>query len=453
MKPLSNLPKLVSPWNGFTISKLVDSASRTRASDIVFVDAPDTSTWLHRPARSLTYLALSKEARRFASQMMTLGLKRGEAIMLMLPNAVEFPIACLGAMLAGMIPVPVAVGTPAERLRIIAELTNAKAIVTVSKLADLDLASTARDLAAQVFSIRAVASFGAASFEPTSFERTSFERDVPSGVVSLDDWDEADLTPTESFSNLETDDINLISVEFIGDMPRALARTQSQLIAEAMALSSTAQISSKTSLVSTIIPNSAFSFISSIVLPILVRAQMHFHGVFSSKTLIQQIKASPHTCLIMPFAAEEGLSELNPDVQQNIHSCIFLHRLENNSISHTTFLSKNSVDVTAIGEAAHLAIPRKAKTMRSALPQNWRQPGLRIVEGDILLVKSTIDECNCLSLSGFGVASEVNTPVGSSMEGELTTEFYAQNNEGQTFTTFEKMDEMNVFELNKKSAA
>ena len=438
MTPSSTLPKLVSPWSGLTVSRLIESAGRTRASDIIFVDAPDTSTWLHRPARSLTYEALSKETRRFASQMMALGLKHGESVLVLLPNAVEFPIACLGAMLAGMVPVPVAVGTSVDRLRGIAELCNAKAIITVSKLAELDLASLARDLASQVFSVRAVASFGCT---------------LPDGVVSLDDWDEADLAPVGEFPSLGTDDVNLISVECIKDTPRALARTQSQLIAEAMALSSTAQISSKTSVISTIVPGSAFSFISSIILPILVRAQMHFHGVFSSKTLVQQIKASANLCLIAPLAAEEGLSELSPLIQQNINSYILLNRLENSLDPHMTFLLNNSVDVTAIGDAAHLAIPRRGKTMRGALPQNWRQPGLRIVEGDILLVKSTIDEQNRLSLSGFGVASELNAPLGSSIEGELSTEFYAQKAEGQTFVPFEKMDDFVGEELNKKSAA
>ncbi len=433
-----NLPKLVSPWNALTISKLVDSAGRTRSSDIIFVDAPDTSTWLHRPAKSLTYFALSKDSQRFASQLTALGIKQGDAVMLMLPNAVEFPVACLGAMLAGMVPVPVSIGLSPEHLRIIAELSNAKAIITVSKLADIDLATIARSLAAQVFSIRAVASFGI---------------DVPAGVVSLEGWDEADLALVNDASSLKSDNANLITVEFVGDTPRALVRTQSQLIAEAMALSSTSQVGSKSTVISTIIPGSAFSFISNVVLPILVRAQMNFHGVFSSQTLLQQIKASSHICLIAPLAAEEGIAELAQDIQKNIDTCILLRRLEKNITSSNTFLSKPIVDVTAIGDAAHICVPRKGKDVTNALPQNWRQPGMRIVEGDILLVKTRIDSENRVSLSGFGVASLNDAPLGSAIEGGLTTEFFAQISEVQTFIPFDALNNFIEPELGAKSAA
>ncbi len=433
-----NLPKLVSPWSGVSIPKLVDSAARTKSSDIIFVDAPDAGSWLYRSAKSLTHLALSQQSQRFASQLQALGLNRGEAIMLLLPNTVEFPIACLGALAAGMVPVPVSIGLSSECLRLAAELSNAKAIITISKLADIDLASIARNLAAEVFSIRTVASFSA---------------DVPDGVVSLVNWDNADLVSADEPHVSNADDINLISIEFIGNRPRALARTQSQLIAEAMALSSTAQVNSKSIIISTIVPGSALSFISNIVLPILVRAQMHFHGVFSSKTLIQQIKATHNICLIAPLIAEEGIAELSQDVQKNINSCILLHRLEKKIPSQSVFLSNPVIDVTSIGDAAHLAIPRKTNGIRGALPQNWRQPGMRVVESDILLVKTHIDTENRLSLSGFGVASPLDTPIGSAIEGRLMTEFFAQIGEGQTFIPFEMVNEFIEPEADTKSAA
>jgi mycobactin salicyl-AMP ligase len=444
MTPAITLPRLVSPWNGLTISKLVESASRTRCNDIAFVDAPDTSIWLHRPARSLNYKALREQTHLFARQLTTLGLKRGETVMLLLPNAVEFPIACLGAMLAGFVPVPVSIALSFEQLRQVAERTHAKAIITVAHVLDVELANRARDIAAQVFSIKAVASFG---------------ENIPDGVVSLDNWDEVDLAPLNESAALNIDDKSLINVEFIGKTPRALARTQGQIMAETIALSSTAQIDSKSSIINTILPSSAFSFISSIALPIISRAQMHFHGLFSSKTLIQQIKAIQHikTCsnaiLIAPLAAEEGLAELSEDIQKGLNRCILLRRLEKNLNPQTTFLPIPVIDVTAIGDAAHLCIPRKSKDMRGALPQNWRQPGMRVVESDILLVKTRIDAENRLSLSGFGVASLSDAPLGSAIEGGLTTEFYAQNGEGQTFIPFEMMTDFVEPVTGKQSAA
>lgn len=438
MTSIITLPRLVSPWNALTLSKLVESASRTRGSDIAFVDAPDTSIWLHRPARSLDYKTLDMEIRHFAQKLTTLGLKRGDAIMLILPNAVEFPIACLGAMLAGIVSVPVSIALTVEQMRLVAELTNSKAIITVSRVLELELSSIARDVAAQVFTIKAVASFG---------------NNMPDGVVSLENWDEIDLALLDQRAALGIDDKSLINVEFIGKTPRALARTQGQIIAEAIALSSTALVDSKASIINTIIPSSAFSFISSIALPIIARAQMHFHGLFSSKTLIQQIKACPNATLIAPLTAEEGLAELDANIQLNINKCILLHRLEKNLVPQTVFLSKLVVDVTALGDAAHLCIPRKTFGKRGALPQNWRQPGMRVVESDILLIKTRIDTENRVSLSGFGVANLSDMPLGSAIEDGLTTEFHAQNGEAQTFIPFEMLADFIELEAGAKSAA
>jgi AMP-binding enzyme len=444
MTPSITLPSLVSPWNALSISKLVESASRTRGNDIAFIDAPDTSTWLHRPARSLNYKTLRDETRWFARQLTTLGLNRGDAIMLIMPNAVEFPIACLGAMLGGFVPVPVSIACTHEHMRLVAERSNAKAIITVARVLELELANRARDIAAQVFSIKAVACFGG---------------NIPDGVVSLENWDEADLAPLNENVSLSIDDKSLISVEFIGKTPRALARTQGQIIAEAIALSSTAQIDSKSSIINTIIPSSAFSFISSIALPILARAQMHFHGLFSSKTLIQQIKAihqinnCPNITLIAPLAAEEGLADLEQTIQERLNKCILLRRLEKKLEPQTAFLSTPVIDVTAIGDAAHLSIPRKISGMRGALPQNWRQPGMRVVESDILLVKTRIDAENRLSLSGFGVAGLNDAPLGSAIEAGLKTEFHAQNGEAQTFIPFEMLNDFVEPETSAKSAA
>ncbi len=436
----TNLPRLISPWNDITFPKLVESTARSRGDDIAYIDAPDTRSWLYRPARALTYRLLAQEVTKFACQLATLGLKRGDALMMVLPNAVEFPIACLGAMMAGIVPVPVSLGLAPERIRQIAELTNAQAIVTVSKLAEISPAMMMRDIAAQVFSIRAVASFGA---------------DVPDGVVALDEWDEADLNGLEPASALGRDDISLISVEFADEVPRALARTQSQLIAEAVALSSTAHIGAKWRIVNTIVPGSAFSVISSVALPILVRAQLHFHGVFASETLIQQIKSSPGIALIAPQAVEPGIVELAEKLQGSLGARVLLHRLEHGTrvTPPDPALDGRVVDVTALGEAGHFVIPRPAPGKIGPLPQNWRQPGTRVVESDMLLLKARIGTDSRITLSGFGAANPLGTAAGSSMEGGILTEILAHSGEGQTFVPFEEAELLEASDEANRSAA
>lgn len=55
----------------------------------------------------LSYGALAEKVRRFASGLSNLGLKQGERILIVLPDRVEWPIAFLGAMYAGLVPIPV----------------------------------------------------------------------------------------------------------------------------------------------------------------------------------------------------------------------------------------------------------------------------------------------------------------------------------------------------------
>ena len=174
----TSLPRLIAPWNALTLSKLLESAARSRGDDIAYIDAHDTQNWLHRSACGYNYRDLAQAARNFARKLITMGLKRGDTVMLVLPNAVEFPIAAYGAMMVGIVPVLASITYTPEKLRQIAELSDAKAIITIAKIGDVELASTMRSIALQVYSIKAIASFGA---------------DLPEGVIALDSWEEADL--------------------------------------------------------------------------------------------------------------------------------------------------------------------------------------------------------------------------------------------------------------------
>ncbi|HET8911515.1 MAG TPA: long-chain fatty acid--CoA ligase [Ktedonobacteraceae bacterium] len=55
---------------------------------------------------SMTYARLTKYARRFAVQLLRMGLKKGERVALVLPNIPQYPIAYYGILLAGGVVVP-----------------------------------------------------------------------------------------------------------------------------------------------------------------------------------------------------------------------------------------------------------------------------------------------------------------------------------------------------------
>jgi 4-hydroxybenzoate-CoA ligase len=57
------------------------------------------------PERAISYEELADEAARFANLLVSLGVKREERIALILQDTVDYPIAILGAMRAGIVPV------------------------------------------------------------------------------------------------------------------------------------------------------------------------------------------------------------------------------------------------------------------------------------------------------------------------------------------------------------
>ena len=423
----SALPRLIAPWNGLTFPKLADTMARGKPEQVAFVDAPDTLSWLYRPAKALTYRAFTEATNRFARQLVTLGLKRGDTALFYLPNSCEFAIAFVGALTAGIVPVPLSLALSADQVRDAAVKVHARAIVTVSRFGTLQPAMIMRDVAAQVFSIRTVASFGGA---------------CPDGVVDLYNWDKEELDTLDPIRTLAGDETCLVTLEFHDGKPRALGRTQSQLIAESIALTSTAHVGPRAQILNTLMPGSAFGVIASVALPLLIRAQVHSHGLFSTRTLFQQLKSSPGMSIIAPAAIEGGLVGLCQQLDHAIGSTLLLRRLEHGYIENKAkhWLSGRVVDVTALGEAGHYQIPRMAIGRQGPLPQNWRQPGTRVVEDDTLLLQAGIDEHGMLSMRGFGVPHLYGAIPGNAVRNGLSTGFFARHCDGQTFEPIDAME-------------
>lgn len=423
----SALPRLIAPWNGLTFPKLAETMARGKPDQIAFVDSPDTQTWLFRSAKALTYSTFTFAAKRFARQLVTLGLKRGDTALFCLPNSTDFAVAFVGALSAGIVPVPISLALNADRVRDAAIKVNAQAIVTVSRFGTLQPAMAMRDVAAQVFSIRAILSFGGI---------------CPDGVVDLDNWDKDELDALDPARTLASDETCLVTLEFHDETPRALGRTQSQLIAESIALTSTAHIGPRAQILNTLMPGSAFGVIASVALPLLIRAQVHAHGLFSTRTLFQQLKSAPGMAIIAPAAIEAGLVGLCHQLDHAIGSALLLQRLEHGyaETKGKRCLSGRVVDVTAVGEAGHFQLPRMAVGRQAALPQNWRQPGTRVVEDDTLLLQAAIGQDGALSLRGFGVPHIHGAVPGSAVTHGIPTAFFARHSDGQTFEPVDAMD-------------
>ena len=81
------------------------------------------------PARSLTYGALADGSRQFANALMGLGLRREERIALLMTDTVDFPIAFLGALRAGVVPIPLNTMLGPEQYAYMLSDSRARALV------------------------------------------------------------------------------------------------------------------------------------------------------------------------------------------------------------------------------------------------------------------------------------------------------------------------------------
>ena len=78
-------------------SDLLDrNVTEGRGDKLAFID----------PEASLTYADLQTQTNRFANLMMRLGLRREDRVALVMLDTIDLPIAFLGAMRAGVVPIP-----------------------------------------------------------------------------------------------------------------------------------------------------------------------------------------------------------------------------------------------------------------------------------------------------------------------------------------------------------
>jgi acetyl-CoA synthetase len=82
-----------------------------------------------RGSRSLTYAVLAERTSRFAGCLQALGVAPGERVLVRLPNCVEYPTVFLGALKAGVVPVPSSTLLTPEEVLYLARDSGAVAVV------------------------------------------------------------------------------------------------------------------------------------------------------------------------------------------------------------------------------------------------------------------------------------------------------------------------------------
>ena len=113
MHPATALPER------FNFAQHLLQQNAQRADKIAYID--DTC--------SLRYGELDERIRRFAAGLLAIGMRREERVLLLMHDTVDMPVAFLGAMFAGVIPVPINTLLPAADVGYMIRHSRARAVV------------------------------------------------------------------------------------------------------------------------------------------------------------------------------------------------------------------------------------------------------------------------------------------------------------------------------------
>jgi hypothetical protein len=379
------------PWSGLSLPGLARSMGQFRGTDMFFRESGDTQASLGRPAESLNGAELDARTRLFARQMTSLGLKAGERLGLMSLPSCDLVVAVIGAMAAGLTPVLMPLSGTIEHLVQISDDAGLCGIVAGPDMDDIYVATVARSIATRSFKIRTVAGFGA---------------NTPEGVVALDDWREGELgrAPVEDTGR----EPGLITVDMTSGKPVLFYRSQIQLFADSLAFSTAAHVKPRGTILQTLAVASSFFVVSSIVTPLLVRAETRFLPLFSGSGFTTMMhNAGHHPLVVLPAHLETYLVDAQRAFAEHAPTFSFVHSANSATrlAAPVRFGNLKALDITLIGEKGSYSLPRTKDGQRALLPVSWQQPGPRLTEPMVPLLNAEIGTDGFLDLTGYGCAS------------------------------------------------
>ena len=122
-------------WTGESLPDRYASIMRGRENDLAVID---------NHGGKLTHRDLWNVSGTIADELDSRKFRKGEIIIILLPNIVEWQVVLLGVLRAGSIPANLPTRTDVENLRYVAELTGARAIITTEQHGTIQTGDIAR---------------------------------------------------------------------------------------------------------------------------------------------------------------------------------------------------------------------------------------------------------------------------------------------------------------------
>lgn len=282
-----------------TVDEVLRCLARQRPDAPALVDAENRQSFTDGKPRRLSYAEADRTVAAIARRLRSMELPTDSVIGIQLPNIVENILTILGVMRAEMIAALVPLlWRRAEAVEALGRI-DAKALITCGHVGTFDHAGFARQLAADVFSIRYVCAFG---------------QNLPDGVVPFDDLMAAETSDPVGQCDWERQgnaSSHVAAVTFdtaeAGIVP--VARTHSELLAGGLAVVLEGRLSAEVNILSAVAPVS-FAGLSLTLLPWLLSAgTLVLHHPFEPDVLTRQVPEHRCGVVILPGPVASALAE------------------------------------------------------------------------------------------------------------------------------------------------
>lgn len=133
-------------WGDETFYDLFQEAAKAKAGATALVDPPDREAFLGDAPRRLTWAETAEEAERYAAVLARRGLKRGDRIVMQMPNVVEGVAVYLACAKLGVVVSPLPVQYAGFELRHITQAIEPKAFVAATRFKERTLAKDCAEI-------------------------------------------------------------------------------------------------------------------------------------------------------------------------------------------------------------------------------------------------------------------------------------------------------------------
>lgn len=278
-----------------TLDTLFRRAAKRRPDAIALADPPNRERFSHGRPRRLTYAEADRAVTAIAARLRRLGLPADAIIGIQLPNTVECALTLLGVLRAGLIAVPLPLLWGRAEMAATLGRLGAKAIVTADSAGGGDLCANAMQVAANIFAIRFVCSFGPR---------------LPDGVISFDSLLDAEAGECPVIERERPAAHQaVVTVEITPDGPVMVGRNHAQLIAGGLATLLEGRLQQDARLLGCCAMSSFAGLALTLIPWLLSGGTLSLHHGFDPQAFTQQCRDDRCDTVVVPGPLVQRLDE------------------------------------------------------------------------------------------------------------------------------------------------